>query len=251
MSAESLNQARNRLRFLHAVRDMNPEVFDTLRCQVLPAFRSSLRVPIHGSTQVGWKQITQPPLDRWSSLASSSDPDYQKAAHLISEWGERYHLTDEWILDRALEAILLWLTSPSLRTLQGEWILWSIYETEERLDPKRLQIDEIWCFEQEPWEQFERRITVKMEAYKSVVLEFCKRIGGEPASSKSNLRRFEWLALYQTQELSAEKVGKRYSVTKTHVEKATKELAVSIGLTLRSGRRGHPRRFPTETSASS
>jgi hypothetical protein len=172
------------------------------------------------------------PCVKWSEMESSPHRKLAKVRAAISEWAERYNLTDPWILETVVQTSLLWMANPE-------------YE-------KGLRWAHAGYLSQIP--QAQPRFQVELRPFESRGA-FLDRVGQEAKVFCSSSECFldvghhhkfaiDWLALYQTKVCSSETIATEFEretgerLTRGGIASACKACAKEIGLTLRRNVRG-------------
>ncbi len=175
-----------RLDYLDAIAELAPQVLQHLRNVVFPVYQKT-----------GADFLRATPLSEWP-------PDVRAA---VEEWGRRFHLGDEWLLQQAaeeLEAVSL-KTDPS--TVPTTWLVWSVVDKESE------------------------------ERARAIGLERTKRKRGAPR------RHAEWLVEWQVRgdPSWAIKLKHRASISPALIQKAIQTFAEKIKIEIRPAMRGQPR----------
>lgn len=80
--------------FLRKVEELTPEVLQGLLDTVLPAYRAA--------SQEGVLPAPKWDRQRWEGVDATAHPHTAQLRTALLAWGARYHLTDDWLLDVAL-----------------------------------------------------------------------------------------------------------------------------------------------------
>lgn len=197
----------------------------------------------------------------------------------LEEWGKRWNLSDRWCLDIADATVKTWqgptgdLLHEPFPVGQGpfrdrnavvaalDWLYPVAVEAnpldddEERIPALDAEVMS-WNPRHESWEQAETRMTAAfhrhIRAHRDQIQALAETAGLERTTSRT-ARHFRWLAMYQVQRLPK---GERFSyrtlakverVEMQSIEQALKETAELIGLTLRKGKGGRPRKATART----
>jgi hypothetical protein len=172
----------------------------------------------------------------------------------VRMWGERWHLTDQWILDAALATIVAWANDAP----GGEWwpdaqaavvglvgkhfvldadtvTRWRAIEVPSRAE--RLVFDaDAWEPAAMRWQDWETRV---VERFKETLADHRTTIekrAAEAGMVRTEIRREEhllWLARYQVGKESFSAIGRAAGVDRAAVARAIKTAATLCGLTLR------------------
>ena len=250
--------------FKQALRKETPEVLESLAEDVLPAYRAitpeiarqSYKPAIRPTVHVVLPASSQPidgnqmPLFWWSIEAGAGEsPEAAELKSKLWKWAERFHLTDEWLLDVAAQTLYSW-RDPNNKTIGANWghlptqVFGSI-----SVDECKFEIADIgWDVEVEPWQTFEARITKQFQSQlREQMLMLAEEQGYEPAPQIRNKKHFDWLAMYQVCGFSPKDVANHFQIetrralnVQNTVWKAIEEKAAQISLTLRKS--NSPRR---------
>jgi len=256
--------------FLNAIADQSPRVLATLRSDVFPHFARlfeirqtrarKLRVSKgladgvsanlleYGPEQLVLHRVSKEELRRylndpaaspqisWSrDLVEAVDPNRILVRDKLAKWGAIWRLTDEWVYDTALNTMTRWLTRPSLPNVWDLVHHWGIAPKDE---PPSLTIHEEWWFE--PWNQFQSRIQDQIDAFRSTIEAYHRRVGFDREAVGNKPYHPVWLALFQVERKSPDSIRAwhkdKYGVqlAESAVTKGYTRLASRIGLTLRT-----------------
>lgn len=248
-------------RFLDAVARLVPEVLQELRTDVLPQFESLFRIGefrtdenqgetgyiIRAAGQgkptalafIKWRGRDDAP--RWESEFTSvaADPARARIKRAVEGWGMKWNLSDEWIRDAALYTMLWWMQHPA--DTDVDWHHRPIFQSGEDLPPK-LVINEPWLFE--PWDDFVRRVQLKIDEYGQMIKDFYARTAYDPDPTGNNERHIEWLGLYQVRGYSADDIARWYrdqgmSYTVAAITKGYQAAGKLVGLTPRGRKKSY------------
>ncbi len=209
-----------RLDYLDAITELAPQVLQHLRNVVFPVYQKT-----------GADLLRATPLSEWP-------PDVRAA---VEEWGRRFHLGDEWLLQQAaeeLEAVSL-KTDPS--TVPTTWLVWSVVDKGSltRLD----HLVRPPASDPKVQSKVERR--KELQAYEAELEERARAIGLERTKRKRGAprRHAEWLVEWQVKgdPSWAIKLKHRASISPALIQKAIQTFAEKIKIEIRPAMRGQPR----------
>jgi|ERR1017187_547109 hypothetical protein len=261
-------------RFLKAVADHFPGVFEALRLEVLPYFSKLFRIwqpprmklrasesdTIYGvppDFRVGPpEQYIMVPADKeqlkrlindpsasllshsWSrDFADAVDPNRIAVRDQLAKWGKRWRLAEEWIYDITLDTMTWWTMRPSWPTRWHHTRNWGITSKDV---PPPLKIYEEWWFE--PWSEFKGRIQSQIDVYKTTIDAYHTRLGFDPDAVGNSPHHYEWLARFQVGRESPNAIRLWHEkvhgeqLAESAITKGYTRLARRIGLTLRTKR---------------
>jgi hypothetical protein len=256
--------ALGRAYFLDAVARLVPKSLEELRRNALPQFQALFRAsPIQLGERgyvirpagpgeparhavIRWHDSDDAP--RWGpefANAGEADPARVRIKDAIQDWSAKWNLTDGWILDAALDALLWSMQHPT--DLARRWHHRSFSSVSVDDPPPPIEIKEMWLWE--PWDNFESRfnstVQAKIAEYKASIKALCARIGYDPGAAENRRQyHYEWLALYQCRQFSPSRIQTwhrkhhRESVVESTVTHAIASVARRIALTKRESRRG-------------
>jgi hypothetical protein len=239
-----------------------PKVVVNLRSNVLPKYQA---VPLYIRRKNGhgpwfrdelgdygrypdvvlWKNLTR--YDRHSAIRN-----LQKE---LLQWGQELNLTDQWLLDGALYTLYRWARNPTGAFLRdpAAWNRLSQvpYEDESRgFSSKEQEFrfeSDGWYADQETWNDFKNRVTKQFgEKLAHYELYMEKLATTRDLVRPIDIRypnHYEWLARYQSGDLTLNGLASRIRQKENTVLKAVQRAATRIGLTLRPGKSmtKHPR----------
>jgi hypothetical protein len=208
--------------FLQRVAHVAPEVLTSLADAVLPAFRAAWEES-QPFVRTHFFLRGRAALDRIpDELRGPSLPTFGAA---LDAWANRWHLSDAWILDAALSTLRLWTTHPE--KLAGPLYWWDPWGAGA---PQPTTLTLHWSPITQEWADFEEAALKELERYRIKVERWAREQRLKRAPEKRARRdgdaglHFEWLARWQVQG---------WPHLSSAVEKAVKETAALIGLTLR------------------
>jgi hypothetical protein len=166
----------------------------------------------------------------------------------LCKWGNRYHLTEEWIFSEALKTLDLWHRSG----VTGDWACAS---NGYAPDVEMYEDEQAFHFTFDPWDVVvDTRASYKkraMDAFKSWLEDYCDRIkeahsDGHKAFDSRKQNHFVWIVEHQINGLRYEDIAQKYQDKEgldiRRISEAITHLAKLIGLTLRptQGRSSNP-----------
>ena len=250
--------------FKQALRKETPGVLKSLADDVLPAYlaitpeiaRQSYKPAIHPTVHARSSGFiaaidgNQLPLYWWSIQAGTNES--LEAAELKSKlwkWAERFHLSDEWLLDVAAQTLYFWRERKDQNEIGSSWghLPTQVFSS-IGLDECEFELPaDAWDLDTEQWEEFETRVTEellsRLAAYKERILSLAIDRGYERAPIIKNEEHFRWLALYQVQGSSPKDIANHFRIEIRSAEniqntvlKAVRQKAKLISLTLRDSK---------------
>jgi hypothetical protein len=234
-----------RLLFLSRIKATAPEVLESLRDAVLPAYTYR-----HDGEPLSWGTLrgigdriqSLPPERQADALALWGAPDPRPLVNAMRAWAARYKLADDWLMDDALHTVLMWAGTPQLiASLNFHPDGWGCAIPE----PRPLVL--MWEPTMLTWAEFERQAQYEMQQYRAHVEEWAAGLGLKPSPEKNAPRRtgdaglhFEWLVRYQVQGWTHQQIATHYRRSyatdrrkSDPVSRALRDTAALIGLTLR------------------
>lgn len=214
----------------------------------LPAFGKRLRKDVYpefarcaGKMADYWKAGWM-----FSTWQLHSDRKNQLTPHLLT-WAGAFNLAGEtWILEGALQTLLLWHKFPDWRTsldLQGfrQYVSGPILIR----DGEHSFRFEDWGWDPQllSWPGYRvnvrKRFETELRAYEKRVRALAKARGAQRVIPRYSVEHFEWLALYHCGGWSLDKILKcaPFAGDKTTISKGVHKAARLIRLTLRAKRR--------------
>ena len=249
--------------FLRAVQKHAPEVLTGLR-KVLPifstipqsVFEQTSRGPafVRPANQVDWLLfgaepepdfVMLPDLLYWRNIAflASTDSRVSQLRNALTEWANKVHLTDDWLLDRALQTLYHWREHPADVSNFWEGLpsaqKFILSERERRFEYEH----EGWGLEFEPWEEFVKRLHADLQDALVKYQDRTQRLAldrGWSVQRKGRYRdeHFQWLVLFHVKEQSPSAIAGHSRIEESTVMKAVARLTRAIGLTPRNSRKG-------------
>ncbi len=155
----------------------------------------------------------------------------------ILSWGERWHLTDPWLLDVALQYL-------RLRHQGHPWDAEDPFVKGRFPDPSFIDTDKQVGLVRPEWHpQWESRAAYKENRLREIDEHMDeKEAWAESQGMKPGIKKrgsfdkhFEWLARYQVVPESYGEVGQVVHADRSTVRDAVRKTADLIGLTLRAG----------------
>lgn len=222
--------------FLTRVERIAPEVLTSLRSDVLPLFAQWAAATAEhaecGQALSWWRQ------GAFDALGLLTDwPGLPELAAALDRWARRWHLADRWLLAITRKTLDQWHHIPELRRFAGDGTaLWMHELPIQPLRPFLLTV--------ETWQAFEQRATEWIRLNREAAPRYAAEHGLEPSPEKRTKDpglHFEWLARYQCQGWTFQRIANHYErtgvdsdvLTRQAVGKATRDTAALIGLTLR------------------
>jgi hypothetical protein len=145
----------------------------------------------------------------------------------IDSWAERFHLSNDWVIDGATMLVEAWREYPESRQAIWQSSVPS-HRQGEGEQPRR------W----NPLLETEAEYDEYIEEYKSSIRQEAKAAGFLDTPIKRNREHFDWLVAHQvlvrTYEQIAEEYGSGDGITEASIGRAIVETAKQIHLTLRS-----------------
>lgn len=228
--------ASARWEFIKALQGKLPAFGERLRKDVYPKFarRAGKKADYW---QAGWK---------FSTWRLHSDRNNQLTPYLLA-WAGTFNLAGEaWILESALQTLMLWHKDPDKRTsldLQGfrQYVCGQILI---RDDEHTFRFED-WGWDPQflSWPGYRARVMklfeAELRAYGERIRRLIKTRGGQRASSRYRVEHFEWLALYHCGGWSLDQILKcQPSVgDKTTISKGLHTAARLARLQVRTKRR--------------
>ncbi len=257
--------------FLERVSELVPETLDSLRQDVLPAFRRaaeatrpSPRPPTHvgpfGDPSV--RRASPIPWRTWAQITIdvyAKQPEMSALRDRLSTWSSHWNLTDDWALDSAIRTLRSMEAKSRRRAsvdIDGELVLlppWVVagarivpftFERRGWIPQKQQWI----AYQAETREEFEHQLKKYRDDWASwLEASGPWRPGLKRSPEKRTrggddaFRHSDWLVRFQVQGWTHERIAKEYdrayddAVRKTNtVADAIRETAKLIGLTRRS-----------------
>ena len=148
------------------------------------------------------------------------------------EWAERWHLTDEWLIDVARDTLTTWLKYPEHS--RGQWA----DPTQGDLVPDwpNIPLGPLGTQSWDPIFESETAFRSRIEQHILDVRKVAETTGHIKPREKRNLKHFSWLVRFQVNEWSAERILNKFldeNAELTTITKALRDTANLIGLTLR------------------
>ncbi len=218
-------------RFLQAVRRIVPDVLDDLAGEPY-ALYEQLAQATELPDRAEWQEYLSATPDSDAALVPLRDN--------LQSWAQRWHLETDWCLERALDTLGFWHRWPGSYLLQRKWggrghAFWHALNAEERC----------FTFTHPGWEPTE---DTRANAARAIRAEFKKRLS-EYLDEIDHLARhrgyvptpkkrvgddhFDWLVMYQVQELSYPQIARRVCLERQSVTDGIKDAARLIDLPLR------------------
>ena len=252
-------------KFLHAVEKYVPEVLSELKklgplYETIPPeiFEQTSRGPLFvrpnlievsffgAQPQLEYSQLSD--LLYWKNIEHFLDQfEVRQLRDAVLGWALKFNLTDEWVLDRAMQTLYRWRKTPETENAWGSFPIFAgdglIIEATERLFDFQ---HEGWGVEFEPWDEFLQRfqsdLDKKLDVYRQRVLNIAQTRGW---TQRPNILykpgHFQWLAVFQTRGKSPAEVLEDTNMREMDPStalKAIQNVADAIGLTLRKPRKG-------------
>jgi hypothetical protein len=156
----------------------------------------------------------------------------------LEQWGRLYNLDEEWIYDIALDTMMWWMTRPSWPNRWHNNHTWGINAIDA---PPQLKIQEEWRFER--WDQFNKRVLDQIAAFRREVCAYQALHLFDPEAIGNSPYHFDWLALFQVETRSPDKIRDWHDpngkLDESAITKGYTRFARRIGLRLRTK---YPRR---------
>jgi|SRR5579872_504747 len=266
--------------FLESLRTQTPEVLEGLN-ELLPAYRdipenvwrqnssgpdlSSIANPYNcffcgEAPEVESKRL--PDLLYWRNVKRARTVSVKRLKAGISQWGKKFHLNDEWLLDIALQTLYRWNLQSTAQPTAGQFggnmegkkvqsgprwggLPGSEWDSIFTPDERRFSFgDPGWWAELEDWSEFNSRIedllNTSLTSYRQRLLDLARQKGWTEPPEIRTPEHFDWLALYQVRACSARKVADCLELAdqlENSVLVAIRGKANLIGLTLRPPKR--------------
>lgn len=220
VSAQSPSVEHARILFLNAVAKVEPAVIETLLTGPYRALPAASR---RATLVQDWRHVEE--VVELRPLRSS-----------LKEWASRWHLEDNWCLELALQTICMWDLNPSSRGA------FHSATGGKQLDTARLAPDlGSWNPTRESRAEFQANAKVQFELildqYCDAVETQAIRAGLKRTREKRSFAHFYWLARFQVHGETPAHIWRfdpaRHQGSRRAVEKAIKDLARLIELTLR------------------
>ena len=203
-----------------------PEVWSTLRADVLPAYQAALAHPRASSYEDALRGFV--PLHR--RVKGYSPPEIQALSTLLKGWQEEWRFTPEWCEQYALRGLHLWNALPEHQGLTPLGSGWGGYVPE--LEPLTLPPWDPF----HPWSDYEARATKRLAEYREASLATLVAAGWEPLEiGRPDVvdRHLAWLALRITgsrvTEIAARESDEGHHPDLSTVQKAISKMARRVG----------------------
>lgn len=175
------------------------------------------------------------------------EPGFLPVKKALQEWGGRFHLGDDWLLETALETVAWWRAHwrslpPGHENAKLEWApRFFCYKkrTGEKFSIELPEWDYVLYTEKEAKDWYMKQFEVILEDY----LETTKKESNWiPAKKKRNREHFDWLVRYVVQGWSYEEIAQEYTdadpfgdavISEDAIRKAVTATAKLVGLKLR------------------
>jgi len=211
-----------------------------------PWFRDELR---------NWGRY--PDIVVWRNLARyERHTAIRDLSQALLDWGKKFNLIDDWLLDCALYTLSRWDRTPTGASVRDPkaWSELSQVPYEEDScfssgEDHELRFRNDGWYLNETWNCFEARVTKDFEEalakYRIRLLELARERGYVRPPEIRNPKHFNWLARFQSAGESPKKVASALRVTgddpANTILQAVKKTALMIGLSLRPGHKGNRR----------
>jgi hypothetical protein len=274
-------KAEPRSLFLCALADCTPEVIRFLRDTVRPKYSNAFPAvaakishdagPVRIDNLLGWFYGNEPSIKvledvpdilYWSNVGPL-EQEYSAVTPLkdaLVEWSHNFQLSDDWLLDAALQTLYRWQTdvyawerdkkSDRLRFLL---IGQSPSKTAPAAAPMRFASDP-WRPSGESWQEYEvgllEQFQRDLRRYRTEVERLYRSAKWRPALDIRQRQHYTWLAMFQVRGWSPAKIAETFApeVEESTITKGVENAAKGAGLTLRPSNKGkgkRPRRRKT------
>jgi hypothetical protein len=236
--------------FLLAVAEASPKVLESLRDGAVPIYRQlcdDLTNANDLALDTARGIVYQPNPALLANLdLLSQHPSACKLKETIEEWGAAHNLSEQWILDIALQTIASWDDRFNRNPLR-----WGrrcdadqLANPREAVSRFEFQIEENWWPHKVSARAFKARMIAQLNESIDAFLDHSvgdlERRGWRPMPDVRLENQFTWLALFQVETLSPRQIADRvpYRVLENTIMKAIPQTASLIGLTLRPSKKG-------------
>ncbi len=209
-----------RLLFLNAAAELEASILESLRAG---PYQALLTVSKPGRLLFDWRHV-------------ENVVELRGLRNSLKKWAARWYLIDPWCLEWALQTISMWSLNPNFRGWFHNAIAVGRLETENltvdlgRWDPSRESRD---GFEAKAKAWFEHALKEYCDAVEAQSIG----AGLKRTPEKRSREHFAWLARFQIRGEKPADIWRfhpvRHHGSRRAVEKAIKDLAQFIGLTLR------------------
>jgi hypothetical protein len=238
--------------FLACLSTLAPEVLRDLKETALPVYRELPQEARLEPTLVNWTVA-----HGWSALAELAGDTSLRAASslidLLSTWAHKHQIEADWAYDCALSRLHAWDVGDKSET-------WRI---PRQVGGFEISWEELaFSFTQPGWSpqlhtrsDYENRLRAAFERHLKKYLDGIETAAGERGlvrtpelrrrGTRSSARRFEWLVRWQVQSWNLGRIADEARVAKNTVRDGIRAAASEIGLILRKGTLGRPRKRET------
>jgi hypothetical protein len=272
-------QNRPRAIFLRELASRVPQVLQHLHDHVLPEY-SRIYPQISAETSrgpriqhvknfVGWLfkdeapvvvQENLPDILYWRNI-DRLEPQYPALSglkDLLLRWSRDFRLTDEWLLDVALQTLYLLQKTP-MRPRLHFWRL-SVFNLPPLSLDRMLRFkDRGWDPHLDTWKEFHDNISAAfdehLKQYRTTVEAFLEKSGWKRVPEIRQRKHYTWLVLFQVKGWSPEHILDRFpsnddrNTEESTITKGVQSAARLAGVTLRASMKGkgpRPRRVKRE-----
>jgi hypothetical protein len=259
---EPFYDSRARYLFCKALEEHTPEVLDSLRVYALPVYQAlTVEVAKKSYRSIGLRPTERVGLDvdpllesalpvSWWEVeqGSSHTAEAQALCSAIENWRDEFHLTDEWILDLAMQTLFRWRQQiESREPVLLQWqrlsveLLFGLFDGQ---GPEFRFRHPGWNL-RDDWQAFKSSVE---DAFESIVAGYHRQVvtqayagGWDEAPDIREQLRFKWLALWQVKGHSAHQIQDatpQMKVSSSNVEKQVQLSAKQAGVTPRPSQKG-------------
>lgn len=170
----------------------------------------------------------------------------------LPKWAEKYHLDFNWLLNRALNTLLMWSVGEQVGGWGGGLVV--CLGAVPEIKTFSFEAEE-WDPAQKNWKEYEDYLNVKFKRMKATYRDQVEARAEEHELLKTpevrNREHFAWLVRFQVQGWKYREIADNYPLptgevlTEDMIGKGIKRAARLAGISLRQAKKsGRPRKYP-------